>query len=94
MADITGRTLAFIALVLALVPLGMTLVVRRRQAQPAGTKTRLDSSLFIPAAIIVGVLPGVLNVGSTSLRITASVVSIILSVTAIALRARAARPRS
>jgi hypothetical protein len=58
-------------------------------------KVRLDSSLVIPATgIIIGVLPIALNVASTSLRISASVFSIILFVIYILLRARAAGPRS
>lgn len=87
-----ARTLLWIALTLALLSLAASLVARTLQA-PSRAGAWSDTVL-VPLAIVIGVLPGILNVESTPMRLGASAVSIGLSVTYLVMRIRGFRHRA
>jgi hypothetical protein len=73
------------ALLLAVIGLGLGIVSRgRRQRDSPGSGGLYLALILLPIAIIIGLLPRMLHLGE-ALQIAASVVSIILSLSAMAL---------
>jgi hypothetical protein len=72
-----------LALVLAVVGLGLGVVARwRARRGTSGSGAAPAATLLVPIVIIIGTLPGTLDLGET-VKLVASVTSIIVSVIAI-----------
>jgi uncharacterized membrane protein YoaK (UPF0700 family) len=75
------------ALVLAVIGLALGVVARRR-AQRSGTSTASQNAvLLVPCAIIIGTVPWVLHLSET-VRNSASIASIVVSISAMVLMIR------
>ena len=72
-------------LILAIIALALGVVARLRPPRDQSNRAPLhNATLLIPSAIIIGTLPWVLQLGET-VKIAASVVSIVMSLAAMVL---------
>lgn len=84
-----ARTLLFVAFGLAALSLTVLVVFVLRQPREKRTTLLREPLFLVPISVLIGTLPGVLDVTSEALKIAASIASMIVSVAAVILLIRA-----